>query len=975
MKKFFYIFIFFTLLFSSTGYSNSWSTEGISIPPIVEEDLRKTFPTIENEDDIAELIERFSSYYPSAKIEPIFDGISWKIKISKNLIIASITARAITNSLSRNIEKATREFRGKVYTKENLNNMKQRALNAMNDRGFPNALILVTTEISENRVEIRLNIKNGKKCIIRKVVFPFKLPDVDIPTIDGKICNISKIISFTDEVEKSIRKANYAFAHISFLKIVRTNSNTHGTVHLQGKLGSKVKYEFENTGSRSRLLDISNTFRTKLTPEDYSPYSVKSEIIKQIRKEGFNAVKVEEPKITKNSDGENVYLFKFDPGEETKITNITVIGSNVFSKEQVLDLLKTSMTWGVADSIDFDELDAGITVLKNAYIEKGYWDIKVREPRFTTDPSTGNTTIVLLIEEGLPRVLSEIEIKGNNFVSKATISKMFPTKLRKAIDRNRLIAFEKELKDFYYESGFIYVDVDIKLSSFSTRRSRPSKVTVSINEGPLAKFGEIFVFGLIKTHKDVVLREINFQSGETYSPTKIIEAKRKLISTGVFRSVNVEPMDKLVLREKGQIIDISIVIKEAEAGLISFGPGYDVFKGYNYTVEASYKNLQGMGRKISIRGFFSQDKEQEAVKSSTLLGTVVGLGYSEPYFLNLPVDGRLSLSHKAKATNFWKFSTISREEISYSLDDSRQSYATIYAKQKINVEVGSDDQTALFLTQGDTHINSAGVQLHLDLRNDIRWPSGGSYLSIDVEKAGYYLDGNVKFDKIGITNNNYLSIGKSLVFALGIQYTKYSSIDRNNSEYGLNTIPTSEALFAGGSDMVRGYNKQLGPYIRYFSEDEDGNETIKQGEIIGGTTRFIGKLEMRYLLSENSAITLFYDSGNSFLDQSELEKLNYRLANQTETIAPPTLEDNFVLNFEESLKDPDKYLSNVYTSTGISYNFLTPLGSFRFGYAFPIKQPVSDSCSRFLDYCLERRPTGDQLIDKGKIDISIAATF
>ena len=473
----------------------------------------------------------------------------------------------------------------------------------------------------------------------------------------------------------------------------------------------------------------------------------------------------------------------------------------------------------------------------------------------------------------------------------------------------------------------------------------------------------------------MVLREITFRSGSTYSPEKVRKLQRRLINTGLFRFVAVEPLDKEVLEKKGQVIDLSINLKEGQAGLISFGPGYDLFQGYNYTAEASYKNLFGKAKKISIRGYFSQDKRQEAVKNYTLLGIILGLGYTEPYFLGLPLEGRLSLSHRAKATNFWKFSTISSQETSYNFDSTRSNSLTIYTKQKINIEVGSEAQKALFLTQGDTQINSIGSKVHLDTRNDKSWPTSGTFLSLDLEKAGYLLNGNTKFDKIGFTNNNYLGISNSIVLALSLSYTKFSSVDRNNTNYGQNTIPTSEALFAGGPDMVRGFNERLGPYIRYFSKDENGNENIKEEEIIGGTVRFIGKLEFRYLLNQNWALNIFYDTGNSFLEQSEVKKINYRLTNQNETESIPTLEDNFMLDFAKSIENPNYYLNKVYTSTGLSINILTPLGSFRFGYAFPIKVPRSSKCAADSSFCLERRPIGDRIFDKGKLDISIATTF
>ena len=173
-----------------------------------------------------------------------------------------------------------------------------------------------------------------------------------------------------------------------------------------------------------------------------------------------------------------------------------------------------------------------------------------------------------------------------------------------------------------------------------------------MSEGKQASFGQVFLFGLSKTREKVVLRELTFKQGEKYSPKKIEESKQKLIGTGIFKSVLIEPMDKFAIEEQGRVIDISVTMKENDARIITFGPGYDVFKGYNYVIEASHKNISGMARKFSVRTFLSEDKQQEAVRNSTLLGTILGLGFTEPYILNLLLTGILQYPTKRKLQIF-----------------------------------------------------------------------------------------------------------------------------------------------------------------------------------------------------------------------------------------------------------------------------------------------------------------------------------
>ena len=281
--------------------------------------------------------------------------------------------------------------------------------------------------------------------------------------------------------------------------------------------------------------------------------------------------------------------------------------------------------------------------------------------------------------------------------------------------------------------------------------------------------------------------------------------------------MSIEPINKVDISKSTQVIDVAITVRESQAGLISFGPGFDYFQGYNYAFEASYKNVSGLARKFSLRAEVSEDRQQEAVKDSTLLGANIGMGFIEPWLFDTPLEGKLSISHKGQATNFWEFTTVAQEGVTYYLSEERISSVTGYIRQKQSIEVGSPDQAALFLSQGDTLISSAGINLQLDLRDDVSWPTKGVFFELDVENANPRLFGDLEYLRTDIITNTYLNIKKLFVFALGLRVTKYFGIERDGAEYGYNTIPTSETLLAGGSELVRGYIEQLGPYMRYFT--------------------------------------------------------------------------------------------------------------------------------------------------------------
>ena len=958
------------------AFSAAWKTSGITIPKNILKPLIEKFPDIKSDEDLAELLNQIVQLYPSAKVSPVFNGVMWNINVEKNLVIVAITAQAISKSLEVNIEKVSAKFRGTIFNPESLEKIEKVALESLKKSGYPNALILITTAINKHRVSLTIKIKAGPKCTISRVNFQLTLPNnITTPKIKGEICSISKLTSIIEKIEKNLKSMGYAFARLNFDSITYSKDKTKGILNINGKVGKIINYQFISE-DRDLNKSILWELKDKLNPVDYLPFSVRSEIIKMLRSDGYHSSVVNGPVVSSHQDKTvETYSFKISTGPITKLSEVSLVGVNIFSKSKVISIIQRKNVLNSTNKIDMKNLEEGLNNLKSAYQKIGYWDVRIREPRLVTDSVTGNTLIVLHVEEGLQRKLQNIQIRGNKFISDEKIKNLLNLKVGMPINKRSLATTERSIYKAYTDGGFIYSKIKIKIKSKRVRNALPSTISIEVSEGKQASFGQVFLFGLSKTREKVVLRELTFKQGEKYSPKKIEESKQKLIGTGIFKSVLIEPMDKFAIEEQGRVIDISVTMKENDARIITFGPGYDVFKGYNYVIEASHKNISGMARKFSVRTFLSEDKQQEAVRNSTLLGTILGLGFTEPYILNLPFDGNFTISYKAKATNFWNFSTISQQRFSHKLNSANIGSISLYSRQKLNKEIGSEEQIALFLTPGNTTQTSIGIKYEVDSRNDISWPTTGYFLGFEIENANYKLGGDVKFTKTDFLSNAFYGIGKSIVLAFSLNYTKYFNINRNDSEAGYNTLPTSEALFAGGSGMIRGFQKQLGPYIRYFIKDDFNRESIKQEQFVGGTTRVVNKLEIRYLMSRNSALTYFYDIGNSFIDQTEITKMNIRLSSQSKTREKVTIEDNFIFPLESIVTNSSKFLNSVYSSTGISINFITPFGRFRFGYGIPVTQPTSSICQANSEYCSDRGSDNAGFFKRGKIDLGIDRDF
>src|SRR5690606_7051510 len=114
-------------------------------------------------------------------------------------------------------------------------------------------------------------------------------------------------------------------------------------------------------------------------------------------------------------------------------------------------------------------------------------------------------------------------------------------------------------------------------------------------------------------------------------------------------SVQIVPADRKAVSDKAQELDLVVEVREGKAGNVSFGPGWKRLSGWNYTAEASYANIGGVGRRVSLRASMSEEAHQEAIGNKTLLGRTLGAGYVEPFIFGLPVNAEIQASHKAQA--------------------------------------------------------------------------------------------------------------------------------------------------------------------------------------------------------------------------------------------------------------------------------------------------------------------------------------
>jgi len=148
----------------------------------------------------------------------------------------------------------------------------------------------------------------------------------------------------------------------------------------------------------------------------------------------------------------------------------------------------------------------------------------------------------------------------------------------------------------------------------------------------------------------------------------------------------------------------------------------------------------------------------------------------------------------------------------------------------------------------------------LDTRDDKLFPTKGFYTQIGVGVS------NRLWGSDDALLRNRLEFRAYQELAPGLTLAENLSLDHIEPYSGTVKVPASELLFAGGNNSVRGFPEdKLGPV------DEQGNP-------LGGSTRILGNLEVRFPVYRLLNGVVFFDTGSLTDGWQQIELSSFRFS-------------------------------------------------------------------------------------------------
>lgn len=785
-------------------------------------------------------------------------------------------------------------------------------------KGFPETKVTHSEgkEI-EQGVALKFIIKTGKPILVKSIkvlanstyqkqiilrrLSPFKLKPFDIQEIKNVLEEVRLV--FLD----------YGYYLVKQDLKYRINQNDKVDLFVEVKNGGLHQFDVRLLDSEEKIVSFKEllsesviTFKRELSKK------VIDQILKDFLKQKgymFPKIKVSIKKYLNNM-GDSVTLNKVEiiKGERSFLNKLEFLGNNSIGESKLRKLYFENAYEQASRNI-YDELYYANfkEIIRQEYLKLGYVNVFIDKPDVKVLPKSKNINVTFRIREGVPSKVVSIKLNGVSKELEDVLLKKIQTKKKNLFNP---YAFKEDLdliSSFLKNEGYYFSSItnlrDKSVVIYNDDNSQV-RINIDINLDKKLFVNNIIIVGNRKTRKKLILREIFINKGDIVSPNIVNQSQTNLLSTGLFSSVNISPVSNIT-----QKADVLVSVREKDHGLFEIAPGIRTDLGPKLSTSVSYNNLEGMNKKITFKGQVNQRfdltvlDERRRVESNSLLEYSAVVNYSENHIFDSEVNFSSSLS-KARR-RFYSFDAdIQKGSFTSSWDATK--WLNLSATYQL--ETISQFDSTFDREHGHFQIGSITPGAILDFRDNRINPTQGAYFNISCEFANpTFLSQSsdeltIDYYKIISRNRFYAKIPNGvLAMSVSAGYQKNLATDKVSDGAGGHVtkgyIPNIKVFRLSGMDIVRG-----------FEDDEINrlvtNEDISEARVDQRAYMANIKFEPRFFLSDASMVGLFYDAGRVFVDSYDFSQLR--------------------------------------SSAGISFKYLTPVGTLDFDYGIKLLRKRDD---------------------------------
>ena len=603
-------------------------------------------------------------------------------------------------------------------------------------------------------------------------------------------------------------------------------------------------------------------------------------------------------------------------GDRARIRQINIVGNTVFSDEELqaaLDLSTSNwLSWYRKDDRYGSELLAGdIEKLRSYYMDRGYANFQVTSTQVSIAPEKNDIFITLNVEEGEAFEVAQVKFAGEMVVPESELRRFVTVESGSTYSQRLITQTTEAIKFRLGLDGYAFASVEPVSAPAGDNQLG---LTFVVDPGQRVYVRRINFAGTSAVNDEVLRREMRQLEGAYLSNAAVERSKERLQRLPFIESVEVETTPVPGTPDQ---VDVNFEIEDGLPGQFGAGIGYTEGSSFMLNANAVHTNFLGTGQRLAFDAIGGEYRQiyrishTEPYVTPDGVSRTIDLSYADVRQLN---DSYSDLKTKTYvAGTEIAYPITERQYIGYGISMQHAELVTsLYSSEQLQDWVRNHGDT-FFRSYGSTYALGTSIDFvelstawTFDSRDRILFPTRGAKHRVRLtstlpESQIEYLTAIYDFQQLfEIPLPDVIPLFDSLPFSFQGRLAYATAFGETHA------IPPNRQFFTGGPDSVRGFREYtLGP------RDSLGNP-------YGGDAALSGQLEAILPLPEkferSARLSLFFDFGQSF-----------------------HLGDTYFENKVGKRADYGFDLSELRTSAGLSIQWLSPLGLFRFSYAFPLR--------------------------------------
>ena len=627
--------------------------------------------------------------------------------------------------------------------------------------------------------------------------------------------------------------------------------------------------------------------------------------------------------------------------DQPEVKSFHIEGTHQVSEGTIKDRLLTSSTsWlPFAEKLYFD-LNAwhgDLRRIPRIYQAEGFYQARVLRDQITPRPHN-SVALTVVVQEGDPTHISRIDIRGLDALPpnhRAAVLRVIPFKVGAVLKEAEWESVRGEIQSTLRELG--YAEVAVVGTVYVDVPKSAADAQIKVDPGQRYRFGNTLVATgpqpRVPTSWIVELAQGAARPGSWYSDSALTEAQNRISKLGVFGGVKVTPGAP---DRQGGTMPVVVDVRESLFHSIRLGGGVGIDQSRNEArLIAEYVNRDFLGRlrKLTLRGKVGWAFIPNIY---SVIANVVGDAPSngliykalseleQPHFFHQNL--RLSTSIESEKGIEQAFAFIGGRVKTGVIWQPHSSFS-IFPSYNFELESLSAGQADLGNTAPSLFFGCPGRLCKLsyleqvitwDRRNDRQEPKKGYYLSLSLQEGGGWLGGSFKYVRVEPDLRAYVSFLRDQKLTIAARIHLGSLFPASG-----NVSPIISRFYAGGAASMRGFNyRRLSPLYGVvqpnftFSDGVASQAGAKAGLTvpIGGNGLAESSIEVRYQITSNIELAVFFDTG--FVSS-----------------------DDLLHGFRNS---SDSFFGSMQYAVGIGARYVTVVGPIRvdLAYRLPIGPPL-----------------------------------